>query len=203
MKKIISLLLIVASLTVLFASCKPTQEKTVISGNYTYVTLEDNTAKIVKYSCSDEMIELEIPASLDDLTVTVIGSGAFADVTTIGAVTFPETITLIESEAFKGSSIKKAYLHMCSALTEIQSNAFAECHNLVQVDLPRNLETIGEGAFYYCDSLKIANFRGDTANIHQFAFDACPKVKIYTKQEFRNVIDFAQTYHVELSISGK
>ncbi len=203
MKKIISTLLIIASLTVLFASCDSNKEKVIVSGNYTYVALEDNTAKITKYTCSDEMLELEIPASIDDMTVTVIGSGAFSEVMNIGAVTFPETITLIESDAFKGSSIKKAYLHMCSALTEIQPNAFAECHSLVQVDLPKNLQTIGENAFYFCDSLRIANFRGDTANIHQFAFDACPKVKIYTKQEFQNVINFAQTYHVELSISGK
>lgn len=201
MKKIISILLIVASLTVLFASCKPSKEKVIVSGNYTYVALEDNTAKITKYSCSDEMLTLEIPSSIDDMTVTVIGSGAFSGVQNIGAVTFPETVTLVEADAFTGSSIKKAYLHRCPALTEIQSKAFAECHNLVQVDLPKNLETIGEGAFYFCDSLKVANFRGDTANIHQFAFDACPKVKIYTKSDFKNVINFAQTYHVELSVS--
>lgn len=203
MKKLISIILVVASFTVLFASCKTNQEKILVSGNYTYVELEDNTAKIIKYTSSEELLELEIPASLDDVTVTVIGSGAFSEVANIGAVTFPETITLIESDAFSKSSIKKAYLHRCTALTEIQPNAFAECHNLVQVDLPSKLETIGENAFYYCDSLKIANFRGDTANIHQFAFDACPKVKIYTKQEFRNVINFAQTYHVELSVSEK
>lgn len=201
MKRIISILLIVASLTVLFASCKPSKEKVIVSGNYTYVALEDNTAKITKYSCSDEMLTLEIPSSIDDMTVTVIGSGAFSGVQNIGAVTFPDTITLIETDAFTGSSIKKAYLHRCSALTEIREKAFAECHNLVQVDLPKNLETIGEGAFYYCDSLKVVNFRGNTPNIHQFAFDACPKVKIYTKSDMMNVINFANTYHVELSIS--
>jgi hypothetical protein len=201
MKKIVSLLLIVASLTVLFASCKPSKEKVIVSGNYTYVALEDNTAKITKYSCSDEMLTLEIPSSIDDMTVTVIGSGAFKDVQTIGAVTFPDTITLIETDAFTGSSIKKAYLHRCTALTEIQEKAFAECHKLVQADFPKNLETIGEGAFYYCDSLKVINFRGDTANIHQFAFDACPKAKIYAKSDLRNVINFAQTNHVEISIS--
>lgn len=203
MKKIISVILIVASLTVLFASCKPSKDKVIVSGNYTYVALEDNTAKITKYTCSDEMLELEIPASIDDMTVTVIGSGAFSGVQNISAVTFPETITLIETDAFTGSSIKKAYLHRCSALTEIQPKAFAECHNLVQADFPGSLETIGEGAFYYCDSLKVANFRGNTQNIHQFAFDACPKVKFYVKSDLKDVISFAQTYHIELSVSEK
>ncbi len=203
MKKVLSIILVIASLTVLFASCKTSEEKVIVSGNYTYVALEDNTAKITKYTGSDEMLELEIPAAIDDMTVTVIGSDAFSGVMNIGAITFPDTITLIEANAFAGSSIKKAYLHRCSALTEIQENAFSECHSLVQVDLPRNLETIGENAFYYCDSLRIANFRGDTANIHQFSFDACPKLKIYTKQDFKNVINFAQTYHIELSVSDK
>ena len=136
MKKTISIILIIASVMVLFASCKSAKEKVIISGNYTYVTLEDNTAKITKYTGSDELLELEIPSAIDDLTVTVIGSGAFSGVQNIGAVTFPDTITLIEAEAFMGSSIKKAYLHRCFALTEIQKSAFAECHNLVQADLP-------------------------------------------------------------------
>ena len=39
--------------------------------------------------------------------------------------------------------------------------------------------------------------------IAMFAFDACPKVKFYVKSDLTEVIKFAQTYHIELSVSGK
>ncbi|MBQ2903101.1 MAG: leucine-rich repeat domain-containing protein [Clostridia bacterium] len=201
MKKIISVILALATVMMLFASCAVNKDKVIVSGNYTYVALEDNTAKITAYSSSENLLELEIPSSIDDMTVTVIGSGAFSGVQTIGAVTLPDTITLIEENAFKGSSIKKAYMHRCSALTEIQPFAFSECPELVQATLPRSLETIGERAFHYCGKLKVVNFSGDTANIHEFAFDASPEVKIYAKADAKNVIAFAENYGIELSKS--
>lgn len=202
MKKFLSVILVVATVMMIFASCSVNKDKVIVSGNYTYVALEDNTAKITKYSGSENLLELEIPSVIDDMTVTVIGAEAFSGVQTIGAVTFPDTITLIEKNAFKGSSITRAYMHRCSALTEIQAFAFSECPNLVQVDISRSVETIGERAFHYCEKLKVANFRGDTANIDSFAFDASPNVKIYTKPDLKNVISFAETYNIELSVSG-
>ncbi len=203
MKKLLSIVLVVASVMLLLCSCAVGHKAgdEVVSGNYTYEILEDNTAKIIKYTSSEEMLELEIPAALDDLTVTVIGKGAFSDCQTIGAVTFPETITIVEESSFNNSSIKKALMHRSSGLTEIGENAFAECHSLVQIDMPRSLETIGERAFYYCEKLKVANFRGDTANIDVFAFDASPNVKIYADSDLVNVISFAKTNKIELSVS--
>ena len=201
MKKILSVILAVAAVATLFCSCDANKNDIIVSGDYTYVMLEDNTAKITKYSGTEEVLELNIPESIDDMTVTVIGSDAFSGVQTIGAVNFPDTITVVEENAFKGSSIKKAFLHRCSALTEIGAFAFSECSNLVQVDMPHHLNTVGERAFHYCPKLKVANFRGNTENIDMFAFDASPKVKIYTKSKNTNVISFAKTYNIELSIS--
>lgn len=201
MKKILSVILALAAVATLFASCSVNKDKVIVSGNYTYVTLEDNTAKITAYNGSENLLELEIPSSIDDMTVTVIGSEAFSGVQAIGAVTLPETITLIEENAFKGSSITKAYMHRCSALTEIQAFAFSECPNLVQATLPRNLETIGERAFHYCGKLKVVNFSGDVADIHEFAFDASPNAKLYIKADAKNVIAFAENYGIEHSVS--
>lgn len=201
MKKIISVILAVTAVMALFASCSVSKEKVIVSGNYTYVALEDNTAKITKYSNSENLLELSIPSSIDDMTVTVIGSEAFSGVQNVSAVTLPETITLIEENAFKGSSITRAYMHKCSALTEIEAFAFSECPNLVQVTLPRSLAKIGERAFHYCAKLKVVNFSGDTAEIDRFAFDASPNVKIYAKAELKNVIAFAENYGIELSKS--
>lgn len=197
MKKILSIVLVLAAVLTLFCSCNTS--KPIESGDYTYVVLEDGTAKISKYNGTKEVIELDIPSALDDITVTVIGTEAFAGVQTITVVNFPKTITKVEERAFAGSSIKKAFMHR-SAITEIGAYAFAECKNLVQTDMPSSLVTLGEKAYYYCDMLKVATFRGDTANIDKFAFDACPKVKLHVKESMKNVIEFANTYRIELNI---
>lgn len=201
MKKILSLVLVFAAVMTLFCSCGNNggESKPIEAEEYTYVILEDNTAKITKYNGTQDVVELEIPSSFDDTTVTVIGKEAFADVQTITVVVFPDTITKIEERAFAGSSIKKAFMHR-SSITEIGAYAFAECKKLVQVDMPATLTTLGERVYHLCDMLKVATFRGDTANIDKFAFDACPKVKIYVKKSMQNVIDFANTYGLELNI---
>lgn len=197
MKKALSIILVLAAVLTLFCSCNST--KPVENGDYTYVVLEDGTAKITKYNGTSDVVELDIPSAFDDVTVTVIGSEAFAGVQTITVVNFPKTITKVEERAFAGSSIKKAFMHR-SSITEIGAYAFAECKKLVQTDMPSSLTILGEKAYYYCDMLKVATFRGDTENIDKFAFDACPKVKLYVKKSMQNVIDFANTYKLELDI---
>ena len=200
MKKILAAILVFAAIITVFCSCSK-ESKPVTSGEYTYVVLEDNTAKITKYNGTQEIIELDIPAAIDDVTVTVIGAEAFAGVQTIKVVNIPETLLKIEENAFKGSSVKKAFMHRAPNLSEIGAFAFAECPNLVQADMPRNLAVIGEKAFQGCTNLKVANFRGNTETIDKFAFDACPNVKIYVKSELNKVISYADTYHLETVVS--
>ena len=200
MKKALSIILVLAAVLTVFASCSK-ESKPIDSGDYTYVILEDNTAKITKYTGTAEVVELDIPASFDDVTVTVIGEEAFAGVQTIKVVNFPSTLLVIEANAFKGSSIKKAFMHTCSHLTEIGAFAFSECANLIQADMGRGLQTLGEKAYAGSTHLQIVNFRGNTPTIDTFAFDACPNVKIYTKEANTNVIAYAQTYHLETVIS--
>lgn len=201
MKKILSLILVFAAVMTLFCSCDKngSESKPIEAKEYTYVILEDGTAKITKYNGTQDIVELNIPSSFEDATVTVIGAESFAGVQTITVVNFPDTVTKIEEKAFAGSSIKKAFMYS-SSITEIGAHAFSECDRLVQTDMPITLETLGERVYYSCDMLKVATFRGNTANIDKFAFDACPKVKLYVKKSMQNVIDFANTYKIELDI---
>lgn len=201
MKKVLSLILVIAAVMTLFCSCS-NSSKPIEADEYTYVILEDNTAKITKYNGTKDTVELDIPSSFEEYPVTVIGAEAFAGVQTITVVNFPKSVTKIEEKAFAGSSIKKAFMHR-SSVTEIGAYAFAECKNLVQADMPSTLTTLGERAYHCCDMLKVATFRGDTANIDKFAFDACPRVKLHVKDSMKNVIGFATTYGIETNISGK
>ena len=199
MKKVLSILLVLAAVVTLFASCN--REKTDETGLYSYVVLDDETAKITKYNGTEPVTELQIPSSLDDYTVTVIGKEAFKDVQTVTIVRTPDTLTTIEEYAFANSSVKKMLMNRSPLLTKIGAYAFSECKNLVQTDMPHNLEFLGEYAYYYCDSLKIVQFRGDKVNIEQFAFDACPKAIFYIKSTFVKVKNYAEAYGFDVKLT--
>lgn len=198
MKKVISVILVLAAVLTVFASCSK-ESKPITSGDFTYVVLEDETAKIVGYNGMDDVITLKMPSALDEYTVTVIGSEAFAGNDKLNVVYLPETVKIVEERAFAGSSIRKLFAHQ-SVLEEISESAFAECHGLIQVDLPRSLATVAKNAFYYCETLKTVNFRGNTQNIDEFAFDACEKVTIRTDSENLHVINYANSYNIETKI---
>lgn len=199
MKKVLSIILIIASVLTLFCACD--KEKVDESGLYNYVVLDDDTAKITKYNGTEPVVELKIPSALDDYTVTVIGTEAFKGVQTITVVRTPDTLTKIEDYAFANSSVKKALMNRSPLLTEIGAYAFSECKNLVQTDMPRELETLGTYAFNYCENLKIAQFRGDKVKIGEFAFDACPKAVFYIRSTSTNVKSYADMYKFEVKFT--
>lgn len=192
MKKVLSVVLIIASVLTLFCSCK--NSKPVQSGDFEYVVLEDGSAKITKYLAQDERAEYKMPSSIDDLTITVIGAEAFKGAQGIRELHTPDTLKVIEAHAFEGSSVKIVKMNRSKLLTEIGEYAFAECDSLIQADMPASLETLGDYAFYHCEKLRIAQFRGDTKTIGTFSFDACPEVKIYLKDTAVNVKNYVDTY---------
>lgn len=194
MKKVLSIVLILASVLTLFCSCK--SNKPIQSGDYEYVILEDNTAKITKYLGTQDIPELKIPSSIDEYTVTVIGKEAFKGVQCIRKVYTPDTLTKIEEYAFAGSTIKNALMNRSKLLTEIGQYAFSECKNLIQADMPLSLITLGDYAFYYCEKLKTAQFRGDPESIGTFSFDACPKVVIHFKSSSTKLQNYVDMYHM-------
>lgn len=199
MKKVLSIALIFVTVLTLFCSCK--SNKPVQSGDYEYVVLEDNTAKITKYLGTADVPELQIPSSIDEYTVTVIGAEAFKDVQCIRKVYTPDTLTKIEEYAFAGSTIKNALMNRSKLLTEIGQYAFSECENLIQADMPRNLVTIGDYAFNSCLKLRTAQFRGNPENIGTFVFDACPKVTIRLKSDAKKVQEYADLYLLKYEVT--
>ncbi len=199
MKRIIAAALALISVLCLFSSCKK-EDKVLTSGDYSYVVLEDETVKITKYNGTQDILELTIPSEIDGKTVTVIGKEAFAGATGLTIVNFPEGLLELEERAFADSSVKKAFLNDSRQLKEIPSEAFRNCLELVQVDMPASIETVKDEAFCYCLNLMSVVFRGNTAGIERLAFDACPKMKIYTKEGMDNIIRFAEENDIEWKV---
>ena len=114
---------------------------------FQYAPRGDGTVEITGYE--GETADLVIPASLDGLPVSAIGSGAFFNCICLARVTVPEGVT------------------------EIASDAFAWCHALEEAALPDTLQSIGEGAFEQCFSLTRIALPAGVTDIGRLAFAGC------------------------------
>lgn len=67
-------------------------------------------------------------------------------------ITYPDNLTYVRKNAFKGYSfVKNVILH--NHVLRIDAGAFRECKNLEKMNFPASLETIGRSAFAGCSSL--------------------------------------------------
>ena len=116
--------------------------------------------------------------------VTSIGSYAFAN-PSIGGVDLlsaaNETLKKINPYAFAGSSISNIILNSSAVLTEIGDGAFNGCTYLKDFDIPRNVEIIGDYAFYNCKEVSLS-LTSSLKKVGQFAFQSC-NVSRFTNSE--------------------
>ncbi len=133
-KSLIAVLILLCMLTAAaFAEEAVATEGTpepLVCGSYTYELLEDGTAKIVKYDGNDEF--LTVPAELDGVAVTVIGSKAF-DSTKAKSITLSEGITALEEDAFYFARMTR--LTLPDSLTVFGENPISSCNYLDTVVL--------------------------------------------------------------------
>lgn len=129
-------------------------------------------AVITKYTGTN--VDVTIPAQLDGHNVVAIGRDAFSGQSRIYSVTieapivrigvdaffnccdlesviFPESLELIDSEAFSNTALTE--LKLPSKLRKIGADAFSQT-KLREVILPESLEILGDDAFCECQQLE-------------------------------------------------
>ncbi len=99
---------------------------------------------------------LTIPQSIDGQTVTAIGAYAFAEHPYLQELTLPDTVTLIEENAFYGCPVLQSV--KADGISSVGAFAFAECKELQTVSFFAGLTELGEAAFYNCAALESASF---------------------------------------------
>ena len=94
--------------------------------------------------------------------VTTLGKGAFSGCSALQQLSLGEASSLstIGDEAFIGSGISTLDFMALPALTTIGNYAFAGTP-LQQVSLPSGMTTLGEGAFFYADSIRQVTLPAD------------------------------------------
>ncbi len=204
MKKIIAFILCSVIAVSLFAGCsgkdKPSEgsgekykpEDIVTQDGFSYVIGEDGNATIVKYEVHDMQEKLEIPDKLGGAPVTVIGKEAFAGNKKISEVKFPAMLETIEDGAFKESDIHIALMVYSSRLKTIGADAFSFCTNLVQIDVPKSVESYGERCFGNCPKLRVVTIRGDVSLSASIFENSTKTFVLWTNKANAKTVKFAK-----------
>ncbi len=104
--------------------------------------------------------------------VSIIGTSAFQNCTTLTKVTMPDSVISIGEYAFAGCSTLEE-IEFSSSLVSIGSYAFQGCGALVRIEMPETLETISSNAFRECTSLEGIEFPTGLKTIGSNAFYQC------------------------------
>ena len=161
--------------------------------------------------------------------VTVLPKYTFAGTQNLKKVVLPDTLQIIEAEAFKDSSIEEIILppHLTSigarafagsgirkitipqSVTFIGQEAFASCNNLEYVSLPENLEIIKTSCFAYNSKLNfdLLTLPKNLKEIHPYAFltalDDDKKCEIYIPETVEIIGDHAFPNNSTLFVTEK
>ena len=107
-----------------------------------------------------------------------IANGSFMG-TAITAITIPNTVTSIGSQAFQECSNLTSVI-IPDGVTNIGEYAFTQCRNLQSITIPNSVTSIGDNAFMGCNSLSAITFEPTSPPaLGNYAIDRYSAVIIY------------------------
>ncbi len=128
--------------------------------------------------------EVTLPEELER-----IGAAAFRGCAELTSITIPDNVTSVADNAFEDCYIQEAVIPAiaCAAVagdplfcvditcgTEIVDEAFADCTNLQEVNMPPTLRRIGKEAFAACCFLTSITIPDSVVSVSDDAFSLCP-----------------------------
>lgn len=99
-----------------------------------------------------------------------IGRRMFANCCSLEEIRLPETVTIIDREAFRGARHLRIVSYI-DHVTEIEWGAFQECTALADIALPEGLRVVRGEAFKGCNSLRVVTFPSTLADIGSNAYE--------------------------------
>ena len=194
----------------------------------TSVTIGDSVTTIGDYAFSDcfSLTSVTIPDSVTEIgdsafeycsrltsvtigdSVTTIGKWAFRNCDSLTSVTIPNSVTTIGDRAFAVCSSLQDFngkfasedgrcliidgvlnsfapaglteYNIPDSVTTIGDSAFYSCESLTSVTIPDSVTTIGDYAFYKCSSLTSVTIGDSVTEIGDYAFYVCSSLTSVT-----------------------
>ena len=191
-------------------------------GLYTYEINPDNVSVTITDYPIGAIGAIEIPATIEERSVTSIGDNAFFGCSSLTSITIPGSATSIGNFAFQSctgltsiiipdsvTSIGDRAFYSCSGLTRITIGnsvtsigdfAFYQCSSLTSVTIPDSVTSIGGYAFYYCKGLTAVIIGNSVTSIGDFAFAECSSLTSMTiGNSVTSIGDYAFYYCTNLA----
>ncbi|MCR5122965.1 MAG: leucine-rich repeat domain-containing protein [Ruminococcus sp.] len=112
--------------------------------------------------------------------ITLIGEDAFRECLSLRSVSFPESVKSVGYLAFYScKSLSQVSFSKSGSLWEVGEGAFSFCESLKLVRLPGTLTNINENAFSFCKKLSGVSIPDSVKEIGVTAFSECPKLTLY------------------------
>ena len=144
--------------------------------DYTYTT-NNGSVTITGYKGSGGAVT--IPASINGLSVTSIGTRAFQYCTGLTTITIPNSVTSIGEDAFY-SCTALTHITIPNSVTSIGTSAFHDCTSLTSFTIPNSFTTIGDYWFLFCTSLTNVAIPNSVTNLGHYAFSQCSRLTTVT-----------------------
>lgn len=116
-----------------------------------------------------------VPITLDGLTVTAIGDGVFAELSSekVESISLPETVTSVGEEAFYQCRGIALTIDPRAILTEVGAGAFYGCDGLRSVTLGEGMSAIAPDTFFGCRGLREIRIPKSVTVLEDNAFADC------------------------------
>lgn len=123
--------------------------------------------------------EAVVPSKIFGKNVEVIATKCFTEDAKLTSIVIPNTVKLIESEAFKNcKNLETVIFEKGSSDVTISSLAFQSCTKLKTFIFPTGKTSIGELCFADCSSLTLSAIPKNVVSIGSNAFKNCNNISI-------------------------
>jgi hypothetical protein len=123
---------------------------------------------------------VNIPAKIQNLPVTEIGSSAFNNKIgrNITSVTIPNGVTTIGNSTFANCNLL-TNVTIPSSVKTIGASAFENCLRITSITIPASVTKISAQAFAYCNGITSVTFGGTlpSSDFHNIAFDGLGDIR--------------------------
>ena len=200
-KKLIFSLVMAVGLALGTAAVCSFADYTETVGDITYTYRVSNNEAEIRNVSPKSIGNCTIPSTLGGNSVRIIGFESFENCSDLRSVILPNTITQINSYAFKGcnslnyneydtgyylGTAENLYYALIKAKSEditscqinsdtkvIAGDAFEHCSNLTSITIPEGVVTIGNYAFGECTNLTSVTIPSSVTKIATQAFEYC------------------------------
>lgn len=157
-----------------FSYCTELKKIEVDEKNQYYTAIDGNLytkdqTKLLAYAVGKTEPIFAVPYG-----VSSIGSNAFEGCFHLMEIILPNSIVLIDKEAFSSCSMKSIYIP--DGVISIGEEAFRHCDSLTSITIPKSVRSIGDAAFLDCKELETVNISAQTRK-GEWLFHGCDNLK--------------------------